>query len=160
MENQTELVGRNEPCPCGSKKKFKRCCGKEAPPFLTPPQNPSPEFNPPPGMNLKPGMMDQLKKGMNLKLMMKLSKIIKKLPPDQIQELQGLMSQAMAGKDVSREMESLSKSFPKEFQDLISSMQGKVQKNPEGSNSDGDSETIPKKSLFSKVWKSFSGKKE
>ena len=23
-------VGRNDPCPCGSGKKYKRCCGKEA----------------------------------------------------------------------------------------------------------------------------------
>ncbi len=26
----TEKVGRNEPCPCGSGKKFKKCCGKNA----------------------------------------------------------------------------------------------------------------------------------
>ena len=25
-----ETVGRNAPCPCGSGKKFKQCCGKEA----------------------------------------------------------------------------------------------------------------------------------
>lgn len=25
---KTEKVGRNEPCPCGSGKKFKKCCGK------------------------------------------------------------------------------------------------------------------------------------
>ena len=24
----TQKVGRNEPCPCGSGKKFKNCCGK------------------------------------------------------------------------------------------------------------------------------------
>ncbi|WP_110926239.1 SEC-C metal-binding domain-containing protein [Bacillus massiliglaciei] len=24
----TEVTGRNEPCPCGSGKKFKKCCGK------------------------------------------------------------------------------------------------------------------------------------
>jgi len=24
----TEKVGRNDPCPCGSGKKYKRCCGK------------------------------------------------------------------------------------------------------------------------------------
>lgn len=24
----TPKVGRNEPCPCGSQKKFKKCCGK------------------------------------------------------------------------------------------------------------------------------------
>ena len=27
---QTKKVGRNEPCPCGSGKKYKNCCGKEA----------------------------------------------------------------------------------------------------------------------------------
>jgi preprotein translocase subunit SecA len=26
-----ETTGRNAPCPCGSGKKFKQCCGKEAP---------------------------------------------------------------------------------------------------------------------------------
>ena len=24
----TKKVGRNDPCPCGSGKKYKRCCGK------------------------------------------------------------------------------------------------------------------------------------
>ncbi len=27
---ETPKVGRNEPCPCGSGKKYKKCCGKEA----------------------------------------------------------------------------------------------------------------------------------
>lgn len=26
---KSEKVGRNDPCPCGSLKKFKKCCGKE-----------------------------------------------------------------------------------------------------------------------------------
>jgi uncharacterized protein YecA (UPF0149 family) len=26
-----EKVGRNDPCPCGSGKKFKKCCGAGAP---------------------------------------------------------------------------------------------------------------------------------
>jgi preprotein translocase subunit SecA len=25
---KSRKVGRNEPCPCGSGKKFKQCCGK------------------------------------------------------------------------------------------------------------------------------------
>jgi preprotein translocase subunit SecA len=25
-----EKTGRNEPCPCGSGKKYKKCCGKAA----------------------------------------------------------------------------------------------------------------------------------
>jgi len=32
-------IGRNDPCPCGSGKKFKRCClGKENSPLTAPPQ--------------------------------------------------------------------------------------------------------------------------
>jgi len=27
-------AGRNSPCPCGSSKKYKRCCGPDAPPIL------------------------------------------------------------------------------------------------------------------------------
>ncbi|MDR0874613.1 MAG: preprotein translocase subunit SecA [Clostridiales Family XIII bacterium] len=30
VKRQTEKVGRNDPCPCGSGKKYKNCCGKEA----------------------------------------------------------------------------------------------------------------------------------
>ena len=30
FRRQTPKVGRNDPCPCGSGKKFKRCCGKAA----------------------------------------------------------------------------------------------------------------------------------
>ncbi|MBI3758229.1 MAG: SEC-C domain-containing protein, partial [Deltaproteobacteria bacterium] len=29
FRRQDVKVGRNEPCPCGSGKKFKRCCGRE-----------------------------------------------------------------------------------------------------------------------------------
>ena len=28
VQQQTASVGRNEPCPCGSGKKYKNCCGK------------------------------------------------------------------------------------------------------------------------------------
>ena len=28
--NEAPKVGRNDPCPCGSGKKYKQCCGKEA----------------------------------------------------------------------------------------------------------------------------------
>lgn len=30
MAVKSEKVGRNEPCPCGSGKKFKKCCGLSA----------------------------------------------------------------------------------------------------------------------------------
>ena len=28
FHNETPNVGRNDPCPCGSGKKYKKCCGK------------------------------------------------------------------------------------------------------------------------------------
>jgi preprotein translocase subunit SecA len=30
IRNMGERVGRNDPCPCGSGKKFKNCCGKSS----------------------------------------------------------------------------------------------------------------------------------
>lgn len=27
LPEQSEKIGRNEPCPCGSDKKYKKCCG-------------------------------------------------------------------------------------------------------------------------------------
>jgi preprotein translocase subunit SecA len=30
MVRKTEKVGRNDPCPCGSGKKYKKCCGAPA----------------------------------------------------------------------------------------------------------------------------------
>ena len=28
IQNDAPRVGRNDPCPCGSRRKFKRCCGR------------------------------------------------------------------------------------------------------------------------------------
>jgi SEC-C motif len=33
--NEAPAVPRNAPCPCGSDEKYKRCCGKDAPPVLS-----------------------------------------------------------------------------------------------------------------------------
>ena len=30
LQVHVEHIGRNDPCPCGSGKKYKKCCGKEA----------------------------------------------------------------------------------------------------------------------------------
>ncbi|MGE4190736.1 MAG: SEC-C metal-binding domain-containing protein [Thermoanaerobaculia bacterium] len=32
IRNATPAVGRNDPCPCASGKKFKKCCGKSVQP--------------------------------------------------------------------------------------------------------------------------------
>jgi uncharacterized protein len=31
VQRETPKVGRNDPCPCGSGKKFKKCCGVDQP---------------------------------------------------------------------------------------------------------------------------------
>jgi uncharacterized protein YecA (UPF0149 family) len=28
VKRDTKKVGRNDPCPCGSRKKYKKCCGQ------------------------------------------------------------------------------------------------------------------------------------
>jgi hypothetical protein len=33
--SQSKAIGRNAPCPCGSRDKFKRCCGRDAPSSAT-----------------------------------------------------------------------------------------------------------------------------
>lgn len=30
IKNEDQKPGRNDPCPCGSGKKFKQCCGRQA----------------------------------------------------------------------------------------------------------------------------------
>ena len=30
VRRETPKVGRNDPCPCGSGKKYKKCCGRDA----------------------------------------------------------------------------------------------------------------------------------
>ncbi|MFR3635689.1 MAG: SEC-C metal-binding domain-containing protein, partial [Sutterella sp.] len=29
VRNESPKIGRNDPCPCGSGKKYKQCCGKK-----------------------------------------------------------------------------------------------------------------------------------
>ncbi|MFZ4072284.1 MAG: SEC-C metal-binding domain-containing protein [Caulobacterales bacterium] len=31
---RTQKLGRNDPCPCGSGKKWKKCCGAGPPPMV------------------------------------------------------------------------------------------------------------------------------
>ena len=106
---QVAQVGRNEPCPCGSGKKYKRCHGVDAAPKLTTPSAPA-------GMpaGLPPGL-----ENMDPAMMMQLSQAFQKLPRAQMQKFQSLMQRAMAGQDVSREAELLEKTLPPEFKSMM-----------------------------------------
>ena len=121
MESQetksTPEIGRNEPCPCGSKKKYKRCCGMNAAPKLsTPTQMPNPMTGAGGAPAFDPSQMDP-------QMMMQMSQMLGRLPKGQLQKLQNLMQRAMSGKDVTREAKEFEQSLPVEFQSMLASFQ-------------------------------------
>ncbi len=109
---ETIVTGRNEPCPCGSGKKYKRCCGVNAAPKLTAPKNPPQDF---------PVNQEALN-GMDPQMMMQFAQAFQRLPKGQLQRLQSIMQRAMSGKDVTSEAQEFEKSLPLDFQNLLQSM--------------------------------------
>lgn len=106
-------VGRNEPCPCGSGKKFKRCCGVDAAPKLTTPKMAAPAE----GSPWNPEVMSQ----MDPQMMLQVGQALQRLPKGQLQRLQSIMQKAMSGKDVTEEAQELEKSLPADFQEMMRS---------------------------------------
>ncbi len=109
-----EQTGRNEPCPCGSGKKYKRCHGVDAAPKLSMPSAPPAGANP--GMGgFDPSQMDPA-------MMQQMAKTLQRLPKAQLAKLQALMQRAMAGQDVSRESAEFEKMLPPEFSQMAMQM--------------------------------------
>lgn len=119
--DQNTNVGRNEPCPCGSGKKYKRCCGVGAAPKL--------------GVSKLEGMSpEEVQKqlgGVDPQMLSQASQMFNRLPKDQIQRLQSLMQKAMSGKDISCEAEDFENTLPQEFQTFIHSTMRSIQPNLE-----------------------------
>jgi hypothetical protein len=114
---ETKTVGRNEPCPCGSGRKYKRCHGIEAPPKLSAPA--APAFGAGDAGAVGPAGFDPSK--MDPQVMMQMGQMIQRLPKGQLQRLQSLMQRAMAGKDVTREAAELERQLPLEFEQMMRS---------------------------------------
>jgi hypothetical protein len=103
-------VARSQPCPCGSGKKYKRCCGEKAAPILGTPKNPMGQGGMPGGFDpnsLDPAMIQEFQS------------MFGKLPMGQKKKFQEIMQKAMAGKDVTKDAEALEKNLPAEFQSLF-----------------------------------------
>lgn len=113
-----KTVGRNEPCPCGSGKKYKRCCGVSAAPKLGPPKALPMGMGGPGGA---PGGFDPSQ--MDPQMMMQLSQALQRLPRGQMQRLQGIMQKAMSGQDVTREAGEFEKTLPAEFKSMLAGLQ-------------------------------------
>ena len=128
IQNVTPAIGRNEPCPCKSGKKYKRCCGANAAPKLSQPKAPAAGpaaggFDPSALGNFDPQMMTQM------------SQALQRLPKGQLQRLQNLMQKAMNGKDVSAEAAEFERSLPPDFQSMMMSFAGQFASATEGSES-------------------------
>ena len=109
-------VGRNDPCPCHSGRKFKRCHGQvEKEVDLTAPPSPQPALTPT-GM---PSMEGFDPSKMDPEWMKTVSQSLSRLPKGQLQRIQVIMQKAMAGKDVTREAQELEKILPPDFQNLM-----------------------------------------
>jgi hypothetical protein len=59
---------------------------------------------------------------MDPKLLMELSQLVQQLPPHQLQKMQTLMHNMMAGYDVKKEMEEFEKSLPPGFREKLASL--------------------------------------
>jgi SEC-C motif len=113
MSELANTTSRNEPCPCGSGKKYKRCCGISAAPKLNPPKSPSGN-----GGGFDPSIFNQ----MDPQVMGQFTQAMRRLPRGQLQRLQALMQKAMNGRDIRTEAAEFEKTLPLEFQNLIHSM--------------------------------------
>lgn len=70
-------------------------------------------------MNFDPSQLDP-------KTLMEMSQLVQQLPPDQINRMQSIMHNMMAGFDVRKDMEEFEKSLPPGFREKLMSVMGGV----------------------------------
>jgi hypothetical protein len=110
--------GRNEPCPCGSGKKYKRCHGVDAAPKLSQPTVLPAESAT--AMGSAMGGFDPAKA--DPAMMSQMTKSLQRLPRGQLMKLQSIMQRAQAGQDVSREAADFERILPPEFSQMAMQM--------------------------------------
>ena len=99
------------------------------------------------------GNMGMLK-NFDPKMLMKLTQVMQRLPKSQLHQMQTLVQQAMAGKDVSREMAQFQKTLPPQARELLEMLSKQVPQGEVGSDALGEK----KEGRFSKIWKKVTGK--
>ncbi|MEK6579879.1 MAG: SEC-C metal-binding domain-containing protein [Bdellovibrionota bacterium] len=106
-------IGRNEPCPCGSKKKYKRCCGVDAAPKLNAAKSaPLTAESVAKEAGMDPSQLD-------MAWMAQMGQMFQRLPRGQMQKLQSLVQRAMSGRDVAQEMEEFQHTLPLDLQQML-----------------------------------------
>ncbi len=110
-----EEVSRNEPCPCGSGRKYKRCHGVSAPPKLSTPAAAGTGAEGGAGA----GNPAALLQNMDPAALAQMQQALARIPKGQLQRLQGLMQKAMSGKDVSQEAADFERNLPTDLQQQL-----------------------------------------
>ncbi len=110
-------LGRNEPCHCGSGKKYKRCHGVGAAPKLSVPTAPPVNAE---NAVATAGGFDPSK--MDPAMLQQMTKALQRLPRPQLMRLQGIMQRAMAGQDVAKEAAEFERVLPPEFSQMAMQM--------------------------------------
>ncbi len=158
-ETNNAKVGRNEPCPCGSGKKYKRCHGNE-PSVSTQVSSDNSDAGPgaPNGPQF-PGIPGGLPEGMDPAQMMQMAQAIQRLPKGQLQQFQALLRKAMGGKDVSRELNEFQRTLPTDVQSMFMQLD-KKDSEKKAAAPEGDKPPVQKEpSRFTKAWKGIFSKK-
>ncbi len=141
-------IARNEPCPCGSRKKYKRCHGVDAKGIVAQKSTEAPADN-----SIETAMSGFDPSSMDMNWMAQFSTMMNRLPKGQFQRLQILMRQAMAGKDVEQEMAEFQRTLPKQFQEMLlqgpKAVDGGEVKTPDLSEVDGK----PSRGFFKRLFK-------
>jgi hypothetical protein len=131
-------LGRNEPCHCGSGKKFKRCHGIDAAPKLSAPKAPAwgqQATDAAGSLGNAPGMPGGGAAGpmggfdpskMDPQMMQQFARMLQRLPKGQLQRLQSIMQRAMSGKDVTQEAAEFERTLPPDLQQLMISFAGQM----------------------------------
>jgi hypothetical protein len=85
--------------------------------------------------NFDPSKMDP-------KLLMELSQLVQKLPPDQLSKMQVLMHNAMAGLDVRRDMEEFERNLPPGFREKLMAVMAQSNFSPSSAPIETESRTL------------------
>lgn len=122
-------VGRNDTCPCGSGKKFKRCHSEkveaEKMAAKAAPATPSADAAgsaAAEGVTPNAGGMPDMGQ-MNPEMMQQVMTMMRRMPKNQLMQMQAMMQRAMKGEDITREAQELERRLPKNLRDFFTVMQ-------------------------------------
>ena len=115
MSDGTESIGRNESCPCGSGKKYKRCHGVGAPPKLSVPKIPEEQRE-----------LLESYNAMDPAVRKEMMQAFRSMPKDQLRKLQSISQRMLNGESLEAELAEIQNLLPADFQQKMMGLSGPV----------------------------------